>query len=246
MQYVDNSPILAGIRDELLVRAAKYDARATVERIFKGEVLFGETEEEGAAVGYFLLRKHAEDPKNNSMSVLARVYRLPGNKLDEYLDRMREVFLEPFYEYVDEHIDDQQAILYFLRRYKHRCEWFQADRLRKLLEDDTQRGERTLAFDLYEFLHGQGIDFHIEPESASGIADFVADQVGDDRVVADAKIFGPRNRKESLISSRRSIKPTPTPVTTTSHVPIWSFTRCARKTCISSFRPLTRCFHAFR
>ena len=60
---------------------------------------------------------------------------------------MREVFLEPFYEYVDEHIDDQQAILYFLRRYKHRCEWFHAERLRKLLQDDTQKGERALAFD---------------------------------------------------------------------------------------------------
>src|SRR3984893_15714491 len=30
---------------------------------------------------------------------------------------------------------------------------------------------------------------------ASGIADFVADQVGDDRVVADAKIFWPQKSK---------------------------------------------------
>ena len=32
-QYVDNSPILAGVRDELLVRTAKYNAPAAVERI---------------------------------------------------------------------------------------------------------------------------------------------------------------------------------------------------------------------
>jgi hypothetical protein len=46
---------------------------------------------------------------------------------------------------------------------------------------------------LYEFLHEQGIDFHMEPKSASGIADLVADQVGDDRVVADAKVFSDRH-----------------------------------------------------
>ena len=108
---------------------------------------------------------------------------------------VRTVFLEPFYEYLDEHIDDQQAILYFLRQYKHRCEWFQAERLRRAIEEDTQKGEKSLAFDLYEFLHQQGIDFHIEPYSASGIADFVTDQVGEDRVVADAKVFWPEKGK---------------------------------------------------
>ncbi len=194
-QYVEASPILAGVRDELLARAAKYKASDSVDRILKGESRFGETEEEAAAMGYFLLKKHAEDPQKNSVGLFGRVYHVGSNKLDDHLDRMREVFLEPFYEYVDEHIDDQQAILYFLRRYKHRCEWFRADHLRKLVEADTQKGERALAFDLYEFLHGQGIDFHIEPESASGIADFVADQVGEDRVVADAKIFWPEKSK---------------------------------------------------
>ena len=103
--------------------------------------------------------------------------------------KYENLFLEPFYEYVDEHIDDQQAILYFLRRYKHRCEWFHADRLRQAVEDDTQRGEKGLASDLYEYLHNQGIDIHIEPRSASGIPDFVADQVGKDRVIADTKLF---------------------------------------------------------
>ena len=80
--------------------------------------------------------------------------------------------------YVDEHLDDQQAILYFLRRYKHRCEWFHAERLRQAVRHDTHKGEKTLALDLYEYMHDQGIDFHIEPHSTSGIPDFVADQIG--------------------------------------------------------------------
>ena len=100
-------------------------------------------------------------------------------------------------------IDDQQAILYFLRRYKHRSEWFHADRLRQAVMDQTRRkARRSLALDLYEYLHDQGIDFHIEPQSASGIPDFVADQVGKERVIADTKLFWPeRSKGKSYIIS---------------------------------------------
>ena len=38
---------------------------------------------------------------------IGRPYRA-GSKFDECLDVFRAVFLEPFYEYVDEHLDDQQ------------------------------------------------------------------------------------------------------------------------------------------
>ena len=132
---------------------------------------------------------------------VALSYHASGNA-HECLEKIRDVFLEPFYEYIDEHLDDQQAILYFLRRYKHRCEWFHADRLRQAVEDETQKGEKTLALDLYEYLHDQGIDFHIEPHSASGIPDFVADQVGKERVIADTKLFWPeRSKGKSYIIS---------------------------------------------
>ena len=67
---------------------------------------------------------------------------------------------------------------------------------------ETQKGEKNLALDLYEFLHDQGIDFHIEPHSTSGIPDFVADQVGKDRVIADTKLFWPeRSKGKSYIIS---------------------------------------------
>jgi hypothetical protein len=197
-KFFENSPVLAGVRDELLARNDPHDFESAWERIIKGEALYGETEEASATLGFLVLKRFAESPPdaNTPKTILAlgNAYGATG-KVADYLDAMRTVFLEPFYEYVDEHIDDQQAILYFLRRYKHRCEWFRADRLRQPVEADTQKGERLLAFDLYEYLHEQGIEFHIEPHSASGIADFVADQVGDDRVVADAKVFWPEKGK---------------------------------------------------
>jgi len=45
------------------------------------------------------------------------------------------------------------------------------------------------AYDLYEYLHDQGIQFHIEPESASGRVDLISAQSGKDRLMADAKNF---------------------------------------------------------
>ena len=49
--------------------------------------------------------------------------------------------------------------------------------------------------DLYEFLHDQGIQFSIEPQSASGEADLVSIQSYQEAIVADAKIFWPEKGK---------------------------------------------------
>lgn len=193
--FFENSPLLAAVRDELLARPANDDLQGKVERLMKGERIFGGSEEEAAAIGYLLLKKIADDPQRFNVTRFNVTLHVGSTDLNDRLDGFREAFLEPFYEYVDEHIDDQQAILYFLRRYKHRCEWFESDRLRRAVEEDTQKAERSLASDLYAYLHAQGIDFHIEPRSASGIPDLVADQVGDDRVVADAKILWPERDK---------------------------------------------------
>jgi hypothetical protein len=193
-RFFNDSPVLSGMRDELLARTAELDIPGTVDRILKGEAKYGETEAEAAAMGYQLLTKIAENADESSIVNIAYIYHAAGNG-HECLEAIRDMFLEPFYEYIDEHLDDQQAILYFLRRYKHRCEWFHGERLRRSVIDETQKGERTLALDLYEFLHDQGIDFHIEPHSSSGIPDFVADQVGKDRVIADTKLFWPEKSK---------------------------------------------------
>src|SRR5271157_5160880 len=195
--FFDNSPILSGVRDELMTRVVEQDVPATVDRILNGQADHGATEAESAAMGYYLLKKIAEGPDKELVLNVAIHYHSSGNA-HECLEKIRDVFLEPFYEYVD----NQQAILYFLRRYKHRCEWFHAERLRQAVRHDTHKGEKTLALDLYEYLHDQGIDFHIEPHSTSGIPDFVADQIGKDRVIVDTKLFwSDRSKGKSYIIS---------------------------------------------
>jgi len=61
--------------------------------------------------------------------------------------------------------------------------------------ENPSRGEKLLGLKLYEFLFSEGIDIHVEPWSASGEADMVGSQDGEERLVADAKIFNPEKSK---------------------------------------------------
>jgi hypothetical protein len=121
------------------------------------------------------------------------------------LDFFRDCFVEPLYEYLDEQLDDQRALLALLRRYKHRCEWFRREALLALWQKDKAKGERALAEDLYEYLHDQGLEFAIEPSSASGKPDLISAQVGDERLIADAKVFKDGTGKSYLASGFHQI-----------------------------------------
>ncbi len=109
----------------------------------------------------------------------------------DYLEAFRDNYIEPLFDYIDEQIDDKRMTLALLRKYKHKCEWFRRAELLAKCTTDTQRGERILARNLYEYLHDQGIEFHIEPQSAAGRVDLISAQSGKDRLLADTKIFNP-------------------------------------------------------
>lgn len=185
--YLQGSPILWGILADLEHRVP--DAEKTAQRIMdEHSAQVGSTEVESAAIAYFVLRRCVTAERDSMWHQVGRLYERSGD-LDDVLERFREVFVEPVYEYLDEQLDDQRAILDLLRRYKQRCEWFQRARLYELWKQNQASGERTLALDLYEWLHDQGLDFVIEPSSVSGEADLVAAQRSDDPLIADAKIF---------------------------------------------------------
>jgi len=123
----------------------------------------------------------------------------------ESAEDFHDLLVEPLYEYIDEHLDDQRTLLHLLRRYKNKCEWFKREKLFKLWESDKQKGEQNLAQHLYEYLHDQGVNLSIEPSSASGEVDLVADQHGEDRLVADAKIVHGDTGKHYLAKGMRQI-----------------------------------------
>jgi hypothetical protein len=118
-----------------------------------------------------------------------------STKFDDYFVSFSEFYLDPFYEYIDERLDDPQFVLGQLVRFKHLCEWFWRDSLYNAWQASAGHGEKILAMRLYEFLFTEGIHVHIEPSSASGEADMVSSQDGAERLIADAKIFNPDKSK---------------------------------------------------
>jgi hypothetical protein len=190
--FTKENPVLMGIIDDLERRSPESEEYAN-RIINESEGFSCNTELENAAISYFVIRKCAESDDINIEVSIGNIY--TSGDYREMIEGFRDYFLEPFYEYLDEQLDDQRAILSLLRRYKHKCEWFQREQLYKLWEQNTARGEKLLALHLFEYLHDQGLDFTIEPSSASGEVDLIADQKSEDPLIADTKIFNPASKK---------------------------------------------------
>jgi hypothetical protein len=111
-------------------------------------------------------------------------------KEDESIERLRDIAVDGLYEFLDEGVDSRNAIMGLLIKYKQRSEWFHRTRLRALAHAGVERrrpGEESLAVDLQEYVFDQGVEFSIEPTSASGEADLVLRDVDGSHVVLDAK-----------------------------------------------------------
>jgi len=194
--FFDERPMYSGVARSLMFRFP--NASKTMERILAGEALVGASEEESAAIGHEILRSVAREDRNVDIFQLAYPYGQPS-QLGDALELVREIFLEPFYEYVDESLDDQRAMLALLLRYKHRSEWFHRSYLWNLVQTESQKAEKSLALDLYSFFYDQGIDFTIEPSSLTGEIDLIAAQGSSDPLLADAKVFDADGRGKAYI-----------------------------------------------
>jgi hypothetical protein len=104
--------------------------------------------------------------------------------------------VEPLFGYLQEQIDNSRMMLALLNKYKKRCEWFRQQDLLNKCRKNTKNGEKTLLGDLCEYLHEQGVEFHIEPKSASGRIDLISEQTGPDKLAAEAKIFSARKGQD--------------------------------------------------
>ena len=187
--FVSAYPVFVDILQDLQCRCPT--AEGDAGRIMaKGEPLHGVDELEQAALSYFVVRRCAESDNGDIEWNVGMVYR-SSKYTSELLGQFRLLFVDPLYRCLDEQLSDQRFLLAVLRRYKHKCEWFQKKPLFDLWQADMRRGEKHLALHLYEYLHDQGVDFVIEPLSASGEVDLIAAQAGDYPLIADAKVFGP-------------------------------------------------------
>lgn len=192
-KFLNDQSIFVGILHDLELRYPQISGQ--VNYIFSNQkpVYFNREEEQVEAAHVLLGKCNGASADQSLESVLGRIY-TGSNKTSERFEAFR-LFIYPLIYYLEEHLDDQRVILELLRRYKHKCEWFQRERLfhiwQESIDHKTLDGEKKLKLDMFEYLHDQGLDLIIEPESISGKADFIASQNSKDPLIADAKIFNP-------------------------------------------------------
>ena len=191
--FLHDNPIYVGILKDLELRNPSLSEQVHKMISERKPITFNREEEQSAA-SYILFGICNGSSQQGLECEIGRIYQM-SSRVSENLDTFRSMFLEPLYDYIDEHIDDQRAVLALLRRYKHKCEWFHRERLFTLWNTKMENGEKFLAMDMYDYLHDQGLDFTIEPNSISGKADLVAAQNTFDPLIADAKIFCPEKGK---------------------------------------------------
>lgn len=201
-QFLDGESSLVALQTELANRCPNADsvaeviAKETLRNADRKGLIASAlaNEAEWAAVSMGVLRRFADF--GNSRTTDTWILPQESNAFDDHISAFTELYLIPFYEYLDERLDDPQFILGRLIRFQHLCEWFWRDDLLQLSE----QAEKRLARRLYEFLYTEGVEIHIEPSSVSGKADMVSSQQGADRLVADAKIFNPdKSQSKSYI-----------------------------------------------
>lgn len=186
--FVQSQPLLVAVLRDLQFRHAAVEQEAAL--VVGGEARVVDTEDEHAALSLFIIAKCVASEAEDAETKVGFAY---GHRTEyaEDMEQFRTLFVEPLYDYLDEHLDEERSILAQLRRFKHKCEWFRRDSLYEEWRNDTGKGEEALAAHLYEFLFDQGIDIVIEPRSESGRADFVSVKIAEEPFVADVKIFNP-------------------------------------------------------
>lgn len=196
--FLNAHPALLGILEDLARRYPSSEGEA-VQVVEEQKALVCGDEGEEAALAYFVIRKCVQTVDDANVELHIGMAYTGSGEFQQDVDAFRSRFTEPLYEYIDEQLDDVRAILALLRRYKHRCEWFRRKALHDRWKNNTQGGEWTLKLDLFEYLHEQGVDFSIDPWSASGKPDLVAAQDSDDPLIADAKIFAGQRSVSNVV-----------------------------------------------
>jgi hypothetical protein len=190
--FLNKYPVLVSILDELSCHFSNIKDKIDVKSRFD---IF-DTDSENSAACYFTLQQlvNLEDQEIINQSIYPYVL----------IDQFKYTYLTNLCEYIDEQLCDKRITLALLKRYKHKCEWFQRENLFKLRDNNSRKGEKLLASHLYEYLYDQGLDFTIEPYSVSGEVDLIDDKQGDNPFVAEAKYS--EIRPISLIFLRDFIK----------------------------------------
>jgi hypothetical protein len=144
--------------------------------------IYGLSVVEQAALGYVV-----ESDPQKIVELSFRYHR--SFETSELLNSFRLEFLNPFYNYLDAQLHDQEFPLSFLLHYRQKCEWFQRKALFNQWDEGKAIGETILKRHLLEYLHDQGFNILVEPASPSGEVDLIAAYSNDKPIILEAKVF---------------------------------------------------------
>ncbi|MDU0355660.1 hypothetical protein RS130_18825 [Paraglaciecola aquimarina] len=127
-------------------------------------------------------------------------------KFDDAVSVLRDVAIDGLYEHLDEHLDERNSIYSILIKYKQRSEWFRKNRLRDYAQSglENKKGEVALAIDVQEYILDQGVEFFVEPASASGEVDLVLKSSEGRYIVVDAKYVKNESSRSSVLNKLAS------------------------------------------
>jgi len=195
--FLEKHPILHGLLGELRTNMPDFDEwykKMTAQR----RIVWPPTEEERVRLCLaFLEHVINSGDENTPFNIALNTGGYTARSVKDAASFFLEQFFMPFYEYLDQHIEEYSSVLYIIEKFKLRAQWFERKPLYDLYNGDTSRGEAILDRFLRKFLFDNGIEYPFStPASASGRADIVASLHTPDPVIVEVKVFdgGSRGR----------------------------------------------------
>lgn len=188
--------VYSSIITEVVSKYPNAETKAeTIKRQYNAEAIYLGNEEENIAIGFHIVTKVLEGKTLNDdwgaeeyLVMIPKRYGAEGNGRDYFHHFFLSLLVAPIVDFIEERITNQLLILNCLRRFKHFSENYLQEELLSKHQADTSKGEENLKRELYKFLFIEGIEFIIEPQSASGRTDFIVPQT-EYKIIADAKIY---------------------------------------------------------
>lgn len=191
--WIRNQPALGGI----LAEAELAETVTGVDEwlaTFNGYHGYGvswpsETEEGRASLTWRLMQSLADSPTPGAALKSAHSVTRENNH-NSAVRKFTEDALSPLFDFLDEHLGDQQSVIITLAGYVRRVEWFDREELYRHFESARRVGEEVYNLDLQKFLYLDAHYItHAKARSASGEPDLIGGLDTEDALVCDGKIL---------------------------------------------------------
>lgn len=113
-----------------------------------------------------------------------------GHDFEERKSKIIEEYISPIIYYLHDRLDESNATIFLLEKYKRRTEWFTKHNILKLYNSALKGYEKIFEDDLRLFLFDQGINYPFStPLTSSGRVDIVGEIETDDPLIIEIKIY---------------------------------------------------------